>query len=153
MLVLFLSLNIANNKNMIQKGFVWKKFFKKLLLLFEMMPMGQYAKCICTKSPFSVAFFRTFMAYSCPLSTPLIFLTRNTCNDNYHKHHILCNCSFVVTFLKQKKKKKTCHLYFTTFKNAIFTLCRLPSRSKLPSRYIKEPHQCGFGATETTATI
>lgn len=71
-----------------------------------MMPMGQYAKCICTKSPFSVAFFRTFMAYSCPLSTPLIFLTRNTCNDNYHKHHILCNCSFVVTFLKQKKKNK-----------------------------------------------
>lgn len=40
--------------------------------------------------PFNVAFFRTFMAYSCPLSTPLIFLTRNTWNHHYHHHHHRC---------------------------------------------------------------
>lgn len=36
--------------------------------------------------PFNVAFFRTFMAYSCPLSTPLIFLTRNTWKQHHHHH-------------------------------------------------------------------
>lgn len=29
--------------------------------------------------PFSVAFFSTFMAYSCPVSGPFVFLTKNTC--------------------------------------------------------------------------
>jgi len=28
--------------------------------------------------PFRVAFFKTFMAYRCPVSLPFIFLTRNT---------------------------------------------------------------------------
>ena len=31
--------------------------------------------------PFRVAFFNTFMAYNVPLSGAVIFLTRNTCND------------------------------------------------------------------------
>lgn len=34
--------------------------------------------------PFRVAFFNTFIAYSCPPSGPVIFLTRNTCTNTQH---------------------------------------------------------------------